>query len=206
MRNAEIAGTEFACFPSTNQLSRRSARFNAEASARPISVDDKTFQVLGMARDLYALSNGVFDPTIAPFRAPDFCRGASERRPDGVSFTDVELLQGNRVQFRHAGIRLDLGGIAKGFAVDEAITALRTAGLESGLVNAGGDLRAFGRHLSPVEIQHPCRPGNTLAALAISNQAVTTSGHYFADRLRPAARTGTFVHPRFVHSKVIYFR
>jgi hypothetical protein len=140
------------------------------------------------------------------FRAPDFCRGASERRPDGVSFTDVELLQGNRVQFRHAGIRLDLGGIAKGFAVDEAITALRTAGLESGLVNAGGDLRAFGRHLSPVEIQHPCRPGNTLAALAISNQAVATSGHYFADRLRPAARTGTFVHPRFVHSKVIYFR
>ena len=93
-------------------------------------MDDKTFQVLGMARDLYALSNGVFDPTIAPYlQAPDFCRGASERRPDGVSFTDVESLQGNRVQFRHAGIRLDLCGIAKGFAVDEAITALRTAGL-----------------------------------------------------------------------------
>jgi thiamine biosynthesis lipoprotein len=175
------------------------SRVNAEASARPISVDEKTFQVLEMARDLYALSNGVFDPTIAPYleRTGFLPRCFGKTAGNGTSFTDVELLQGNRVQFRHAGIRLDLGGIAKGFAVDEAITALRTAGLESGLVNAGGDLRAFGRHLFPVEIRHPSRPGNTLAALTISNQAVATSAHYFADRLRPGARTGPFVHPRF---------
>jgi thiamine biosynthesis lipoprotein len=162
-------------------------------------VDEKTFQVLGMARDLYALSNGVFDPTIAPYLEhtgflPRFFGRAAGKR---ISFADVELLQGGRVRFRHAGMRLDLGGIAKGFAVDEAIAALRTAGIESGLVNAGGDLRAFGRHLFPVEIRNPVRPERPLAVLPIGNQAVATSAHYFADRLRPGARTGPFVHPGF---------
>lgn len=175
------------------------SRVNAEAFARPISVDEKTFQVLGMARDLYVLSNGVFDPTIAPYLEhtgflPRFFGKAAGKR---ISFADVELLQGSRVRFRHAGMRLDLGGIAKGFAVDEAIAALRTAGIESALVNAGGDLRAFGRHLFPVEIRHPVRPERPLAVLPIGNQAVATSAHYFADRLRPGARTGPFVHPGF---------
>jgi len=112
------------------------SRLNAEAFARPISVDEKTFQVLGMARDLYVLSNGIFDPTIAPYLErtgflPRFFGKAARKR---ISFADVELLKGCRVRFRHAGMRLDLGGIAKGFAVDEAIAALRTEGIESGLV------------------------------------------------------------------------
>jgi len=175
------------------------SRLNAEAFARPISVDGKTFQVLGVARDLYLLSDGVFDPTIAPCLErtgflPRFFGGSVG---NGVSFADVELLQGNRVRFRRTGVRLDLGGIAKGFAVDEAITALRAASIESGLVNAGGDLRAFGAHPFPVEIRHPRHPESTLAALLVGNRAVATSAHYFADRLRPGARTGPFVNPCF---------
>jgi FAD:protein FMN transferase len=174
------------------------SRINAEASARPISVDKKTFQVLGMARDLFLLSHGVFDPTIAPYleRAGFLPRLIRKPAESGISFADVELLLGRRVRFRHAGMRLDLGGIAKGFAVDEAIASLRAGGIESGLVNAGGDLRAFGRHLYPVEIRDPCRPEKPIAVLPIGNQAVATSAHYFADRLRPGARTGPFVHPR----------
>lgn len=174
------------------------SRINAEAFARPISVDKKTFQVLGMARDLYRLSHGVFDPTIAPCleRTGFLPRFFGKPAENGVSFADVELLHRSRVRLRHAGMRLDLGGIAKGFAVDEAITALRRAGIESGLVNAGGDLRAFGRYLFPVEIRHPLRPEKPIAVLPIGNQAVATSAHYFADRLKPGARTGPFVHPR----------
>src|SRR3981081_3489168 len=110
------------------------SRVNAEAFARPIPVDEKTFQVLRMARDLYALSNGVFDPTIAPYleRTGFLPRYFGKTAGNGISFVGVELLQGNRVQFRHAGMRLDLGGIAKGFAVDEAIPARPRAGGESG--------------------------------------------------------------------------
>src|SRR5258707_685659 len=113
-----------------------------------------------------------------------------------TSFADVELLSGNRVRFRHAGVRLDLGGIAKGFAVDEAVAVLRAAGVDSALVNAGGDLRAFGSSSFPIGIRNPCYPGRTFVSLLVKNRALATSAHYFADRLKPGARIGPFVDPR----------
>jgi FAD:protein FMN transferase len=174
------------------------SRVNAEAFARPVHVGEKTFQVLEMVRDLHALSDGLFDPTIAPcLECAGFLpqsSGKPERKE--VSFGDVELLRGNRVRFLRSGVRLDLGGIAKGFAVDEAVSALRAAGIESGVVNAGGDLRAFGSQSYGIEIRNPYRPKRTLGPLPICNQAVATSAHYFANRLRPGARVGPFVHPR----------
>src|ERR1700746_1782991 len=102
------------------------SRANREAFDRPVSVDDKTFQVLTIARDFYLLSGGLFDPTIAPILQrteflPAFDEGPTESE---ASFADVELLSHNRVRFRRPGIRLDLGGIAKGFAVDQAMAAL----------------------------------------------------------------------------------
>jgi thiamine biosynthesis lipoprotein len=173
------------------------SQVNAEAFFRPISVDEKTFQVLEMARDLHVLSNGVFDPTIAPYlERAGFLPCSSKAVGKAISFAEVELLQENRVRFRHAGVRLDLGGIAKGFAVDEAVAALRLAGIESGLVNAGGDLRAFGPRSFKVEVRHPNWPGSTFAPLLIGDQAVATSAHYFADRLKPETQIGPFVNAR----------
>ena len=60
------------------------------------------------------------------------------------SFDAIELLPENAVRFRYPDVRIDLGGIAKGFAVDRALEALRGFGISSGMVNAGGDLAAFG--------------------------------------------------------------
>jgi thiamine biosynthesis lipoprotein len=176
------------------------SRVNAEAFPGPVPVDRKTFRVLAIARDLHRVSNGIFDPTIAPYLEqtgflPDFL-GRRRTTEKTTSFADVELRSGNRVRFRHAGVRLDLGGIAKGFAVDEAIAVLRAAGVDSALVNAGGDLRAFGSSAFPVEIRNPCDPGRTFISLLVKNRAVATSAHYFADRLKPGACIGPFVDPR----------
>jgi thiamine biosynthesis lipoprotein len=176
------------------------SRVNAEAFPKPVHVDRKTFRVLVIARDLHRVSNGIFDPTIAPYLEqtgflPEFL-GARRTTEKTTSFGDVELLSGNRVRFRHAGIRLDLGGIAKGFAVDEAVAVLRAAGVDSALVNAGGDLRAFGSSAFPVEIRNPCDPGGTFVSLLVKNRAVATSAHYFADRLKRGASIGPFVDPR----------
>ncbi len=176
------------------------SQINAHAFARAVPVDEMTFKVLSWASELHLLSNGLFDPTIAP----DLQRAGFLPRNNWVprsveseiSFSDIELLNGNCVRFRRPGVRLDLGGVAKGFAVDEAVMALRAAGIESALVNAGGDLRAFGSHSFSIEIRNPLDPGRTLAPLLLSDRAVATSAHYFADRVRPGARMGPFVNPR----------
>ena len=177
------------------------SRVNAEAFPGPAQVDRKTFRVLAIARDLHRVSNGIFDPTIAPYLEqtgflPEFLGWRRTTENTTSSFADLELLSGNRVRFRHAGVRLDLGGIAKGFAVDEAVAVLRAAGVDSALVNAGGDLRAFGSSAFPVEIRNPCDPAGTFVSLLVKNRAVATSAHYFADRLKPGASIGPFVDPR----------
>jgi len=174
------------------------SRVNAEAFARPVDVDEKTFQVLEMARDLHALSDGVFDPTIAPDleRAGFLPQISGRSAGKGISFADVALLRGHRVRLLRAGVRLDLGGLAKGFAVDEAVSVLREAGIQSGLVNAGGDLRAFGPDAFQIEVRDPFQPEKTLVPLRIRDKAVATSAHYFADRLISGAQIGPFVHPR----------
>jgi thiamine biosynthesis lipoprotein len=172
------------------------SRVNREAFDRPVTVDERTFQVLTMAQDLHLLSGGLFDPAIAPIlqRAgflPPFDEEPIERQ---TSFADVQLLSGNRVRFRRPGIRLDLGGIAKGFAVDEAMAVLERAGIDTALVNAGGDLRIRGSF--SVGIRHPHQPGKPFLSLSLKNLAVATSGHYFADRSIDGARIGPFVDAR----------
>jgi FAD:protein FMN transferase len=174
------------------------SRLNCEAFLRPLQVDDKTFHVLKTAQELHAISGGMFDPTIAPeLQRHGFLPKTAEllKGPDTASFTDVELLSHNRVQFRHAGVRLDLGGLAKGFAVDEAVTVLAGFGVTDALVNAGGDLRVVGNVPFPVEIRNPWHPGTTIGPFYVTNGAFATSAHYFAKRVNPAARRGPFVDP-----------
>jgi FAD:protein FMN transferase len=91
------------------------SRVNREAFVRPVVVDEKTFQVLTIARDFFLLSDGLFDPTIAPtLQRAGFLPASGEgpTRSD-ISFADVELLSDNRVRFRRPGVCLDLGGTRK---------------------------------------------------------------------------------------------
>jgi thiamine biosynthesis lipoprotein len=104
------------------------ARLSATPCGELVTVHPWTFEVLELCVRLNGLSRGVFDP----------CLPASNGR-----MRDVELLAHGAVLV-HAPIRLDLGGVAKGYAVDRAIEALRDAGCNAGLVNAGGDLAVFG--------------------------------------------------------------
>jgi thiamine biosynthesis lipoprotein len=77
-------------------------------------------------------------------------------------------------------ICIDLGGIAKGYAVDEAIKILQEHGISSGIVNAGGDLRCFGDQTIPLDVRHPIYSSNTchLGDLLHNNAAATSAGYY----------------------------
>jgi thiamine biosynthesis lipoprotein len=107
------------------------AALRACAPANELKVNEWTWQVLELCQRLNQCSHGTFDPCLAT--APG-------------RMTDLELLPGARVLPRVA-MHVDLGGIAKGFAVDRAIDALRDQQCAGGLVNAGGDVAVFGaRH------------------------------------------------------------
>jgi thiamine biosynthesis lipoprotein len=93
-----------------------------------------TWEVFDLCARLHHVSQGVFDP----------CLGSAPGR-----FADLELLPGYRIRTR-ATVHVDLGGIAKGYAVDRALDALQAAGCTGGLVNAGGDLAAFGPQAYPI--------------------------------------------------------
>jgi FAD:protein FMN transferase len=142
------------------------ARLQAAGVSRAVRVSVWTWRVLHAARRFARMSNGVFDATIAP----------DAREPAG-RWSAVELLPRARVRLRRA-TRLDLGGIAKGFAVDRAIAVLRGAGATAASVNAGGDLRVFGPSPMPVVVRHPASPGRLVTVGELANGAVATSANY----------------------------
>jgi FAD:protein FMN transferase len=158
------------------------SRLNREAAARPVTVDAWTHHVLGAAANLHRRSSGLFDVAVAPVLQrlgllPDADgRAAASQVPP---LDAVELLSGHRVRFRHPRLRIDLGGIAKGFAVDRAVEALRDSGLTGGLVNAGGDLAAFGPAPHAVYLRDPGDPRHALGPVAIIDEALATSGGRF---------------------------
>jgi thiamine biosynthesis lipoprotein len=104
------------------------AALSACPSGTPLKVHRWTWQVLELCCQLNRASRGAFDPCLA--------------EADG-RMTDLHLLPADIV-IADAPLRIDLGGIAKGFAVDRAIDELRAAQCIAGLVNAGGDLAVFG--------------------------------------------------------------
>jgi thiamine biosynthesis lipoprotein len=93
----------------------------------------------------------------------------------------LALEQGARVRKLAPGW-IDLGGIAKGHAVDLAVAALQDAGIGGGCVNAGGDLRVFGAAGLPVAVRAPHAPGRVASQLVLRDEAMATSGTYFSAR------------------------
>ena len=99
-------------------------------------------------------------------------RHEDQPQPDKRS-SDVIVLEGCAVRLTDPS-SLDLGGIAKGFAVDRAVAAMKAAGGKSGLVNAGGDLAGFGATPWPVDIVHPTSR-HVVARITVCNGALATS-------------------------------
>jgi thiamine biosynthesis lipoprotein len=175
-------------------------RLNRLASHGPVQVDEGTYAVLECAREMHRISGGLFDVSVAPrLQALGFLpHHGTDRAPDTAArhcFSDVELLEDFHVRFHRSGMALDLGGIAKGYAVDQAINALRRHGAPAGLVNAGGDLRAFGAPGFAVSIRHPVALETPLASGTLCERALATSAHYFADRLVDGSALGPILDP-----------
>jgi len=132
------------------------SRLNRAPGDSAVRVHPWTYQVLQTALELHRDSAGLFDVAVAPAQQH---LGVLPRRGRGAA--------------------IDLGGIAKGFAVDRALEVLREHGLAPGLVNAGGDLAAFGAPPEWVHIRHPANPRRLLAQVEIADAALASSGRLF---------------------------
>lgn len=154
------------------------ARINRGAHYRPIRVHPWTYQVLATARRISDASDGAFDVTLGRH---------------GARYTDIDLTIANSVRLRRAAC-LDLSGIAKGFAIDSAVEALRRHNARQGSVNAGGDLRVFGDQVQDLRVRMPHAPRLTLPLPPTREGAFATSGNYFGSTLTdPRARRKTGV-------------
>ena len=136
------------------------ARFHAAAAGSSIRVRPTTRQVLAAATELQRATRGAFDISLG-------------------TGPDQWQLEGSGLHKSSAAVRLDLGGIGKGHAVDCAVAALIGCGIESGWVNAGGDLRAFGAAPLPIVLRDEHR-GGTRPFATLQGGAFATS-HF--DRL-----------------------
>ncbi|MCZ6540034.1 MAG: FAD:protein FMN transferase, partial [Nitrospinae bacterium] len=134
-------------------------------------------------------SSGAFDITVEPLvQLWDFDgenevipgRATLRKTASLVNYKNIEIFD-HKVRLARPGMAINVNGLAKGYAVDRAVSILRSR-VPNGIVNAGGDLFAFGQKSkeSPwtIGLQHPRKPQDLLAAFAVKNQAVATSGDY----------------------------
>jgi thiamine biosynthesis lipoprotein len=159
------------------------------AAPRGAEVAPETAEVIALGLRVAALSGGAFDMGLGRLKglwgieseAPRLPAPAEVRQALAGTGPDGLRLDGLRVEKATAALAVDLGAIAKGYAIDRASEILRRAGIESAAINAGGDIRLIGKHgRRPwrIAIQHPRDAERQLATLELADVAVVTSGDY----------------------------
>ncbi|MCZ6709784.1 MAG: FAD:protein FMN transferase [Gammaproteobacteria bacterium] len=165
------------------------SQLNERARIGWVEVSAELFMLLEKSRHASQITGGAFDITYASVgRYYDYRNGI---RPDdavlaaavdAINYRYVELDAITRsVRFARPEVYVDLGGIAKGYAVDRCVELMLAAGIEQGSVSAGGDSRILGdRRGKPwtVGVRDPRREGVMIAILPLTNTAVSTSGDY----------------------------
>ena len=187
------------------------SRVNARAARGPVKISAELFGLLETALEYSRITDGAFDITYASvgfmydFRArhhPDEKEIAAAL--PAVNYHHLLLDRTARsVRFTQPGVRIDLGGIAKGYAVDRGIDILQRLGIKHALVSAGGDSRIIGDRFGKpwiVGIRHPDRKDEVIARLPLVDTAISTSGDYERYFDEHGVRYHHIIDPRTGHS------
>ncbi len=174
---------------STYKVDSEITAINNHAAEQPVTAGNELFRLIRRSLDISVLTLGAFDITYESvgqhydFRnrlRPDSATVAEEK--DLIDYRLVKLDQmRNTVSFGAEGVRINLGGIAKGYVVERGVELLRQAGVEHAVVSAGGDSRLLGdRRGVPwmVGIRDPRTDGKVAMTLPLIGEAISTSGDY----------------------------
>jgi thiamine biosynthesis lipoprotein len=186
------------------------SRLAAAPPGSPVRIDPDTLRVLELARDVFRRSGGAFDVTVGPLvRLYRYDGEGEPPEPSDEVLAEARARVGSDKLLLDAdagtaslaapGMNVDLSAVAKGFAVDAAVRTLQEAGAAGGIVEIGGEVRAWGRRPGGgawrVGVRHP-RARRLAATLAVSGGAVATSGDYEKHFARGPRQASHIIDPR----------
>jgi thiamine biosynthesis lipoprotein len=174
-------------FSETSQTSL----LNQNAGIRPVFVDEEVYCLIKRCKELSILTQGAFDVTCGILKRLYNFRGEEFTLPENDSIAaalrkvgseKIKLKEPNRVYLSETGMHIAFGAIGKGYAADIVKRKLVERGINGGVINASGDLTAFGRRpdgsLWKVGIADPNDPSRVIGWLSVDNSSVATSGNY----------------------------
>jgi len=194
---AKISGEEFRrlekifnLYDPNSELAQLNSTYNI-----PFSASFELMECIKEAEKIYKLTGGFFD--ISKARLYKFWKGVIKERKKIEDFTalkeTVEELKKDsfsdilidethkKITLRRKGLKLDLGGIAKGYIIDKVVERLKKEGIESALIDVGGDIFCLGKYKNRkwrIGIRDPQDKNKIIFAFSLTNQAVATSGGY----------------------------
>ena len=155
-----------------------------------IKASPDTFQIIKAAKEFYKTSDGAFDITVAPLLDLWGFTDKNYKVPKDAEIKETLKLVGSDkiilheeesvIEFKLSGMKIDLGGIAKGYALDCAVKKLKGQGIKSCLINAGGQIYGLGDKFGKpwkIAIRNP-RNKEIVSLLKLRNRSVSTSGDY----------------------------
>lgn len=167
------------------------SRVNAEAGQQPVAVSQETLELVARGLEIARLTRGGFNIALGPAIE---AWSVTERQhvPDDaelqklkplVDWTAIQVdLTRRTIYLPQKGMRIDIGGIGKGYAADRVVEVMKRAGATGGVVALSGDIRAFGKHQDSkgftIGIQHPRQDHAVLAILDLQDEAISTAGDY----------------------------
>jgi thiamine biosynthesis lipoprotein len=165
------------------------SRVNREAARQAVPVSPALYDVIARSIEFSRLSDGAFDITFASVgHLYDYRQRIRPSEPElarareAIGWRNLELEpRSSTIRFARPGVRIDLGGFAKGLAVDNGAAILRTRGIRNAIVTAGGDSYILGdRRGRPwtIGIRDPRDAGRMAAVLPLRDVALSTSGDY----------------------------
>ncbi len=179
----------FNLYKVSSELTRLNSTFN-----QPVKVSAELIEVLNIAKQVYDLSDGAFDVSqgaLYKFWKEKTTKGKIEKFPSKNEIEALKQLGGmnylvidskeKTLTIKRQGLIIDLGAIAKGYMVDKAAMKLRKEGINSAIINAGGDIYCLGKNKNQawrVGIKNPEELRGLLETQELINEAVATSGNY----------------------------
>lgn len=190
----ERINKRFSTYIATSELSQLNKvaseqAFNADTKTNGVVVSKELFELLTLSQEISALSKGAFDVTYASvgylYSYPNKLKPSNEQIAvllDAINYKHLQLNEeALSIRFLNPKVKIDLGGIAKGYAVDNSIEILKSLGIKNALVTAGGDTRLLGDRLGKpwiVGIRDPRNREKQAVVIPLANSAMSTSGDY----------------------------
>jgi len=186
-------------------------RINAGAGIAPVAVSPETFHLIGRSFRISQITQGAFDITYGSVDKSLWNFDTTMRRlPDNdtarkmvrlINYKNVLLDEAHMtVYLKEKGMRIGFGGIGKGYAAEKAKSVMQSMGVTSGVVNASGDLAAWGYQPDgkpwTIGIVNPNAAGQIFSWLNVTNMALATSGNYEKYILIDGKKYSHTIHPR----------